>query len=242
MSNSLKLMSSSIKICFLILTMTLALHAEKKPTINIKAIEKILPSTTIKDAFYTEVPGLLGVLLDSDIIIYVYTPKDLIFFGEIYTKDGVNITNEKHSSKNGKDKASGVSSIELSPLMEAGAKISSGDGEYGFIVFTDPDCPYCAQLESFLLKENVDVYNVYTPLDSIHPDAREKSISLLQKHNSISEQKAREKLEMGETIAHGIGVHAAPITIVYKKATNTAVVGINGADLEKFKNYIGGTK
>jgi thiol:disulfide interchange protein DsbC len=213
------------------------LHSEEQ-AINIKAVKKILPSTNIKDAFYTEIPGLLGAVLENNSIIYVYTPKELIFFGEIYSKDGVNITAEKHAPSNDAD--SSIAAIDLSPLMESASKINSGENEYGFIVFTDPDCPYCQRLENFLMKEKVDVYNVYTPIDSIHPNAREKSIRLLQEQNNISEKEATEKLRMGEAIANGIGVHATPITIVYKTNTNTPVTAISGADLEKVKKYIGG--
>jgi len=251
MSNNQKQMKSNARVYFIALLffalfMALSIEAQAQPPINIKAVEKILPSTTIKEAFYTEIPGLLGVLLDSDIVIYVYTPKEIIFFGELYTKDGVNLTTEKHAPSVGGDsqenQASGISQIELSPLMEAAAKVNSSNSEYGFIVFTDPDCPYCQHLEEFLLSKNVDIYNVYTPLDSIHPKAREKSIKLLQKYNNIDEQKARELLEKGEAIAHAIGVHATPITIVFKTSTNIAVTGVNGADIEKIKKYIGNEK
>jgi len=226
----------------LVLTISLAvsLLLAQEPIVNKKAIEAILPSTSIKDAFYTDVPGLLGAVLENDRIIYVYTPKELIFFGELYTKDGVNITTEKHAPQNSADAS--IAAIDLSPLMANASKVNTGDNEYGFIVFTDPECPYCQRLEDFLMKEKVDVYNVYTPIDSLHPQAREKSIQLLQKQKNISKKEAEEKLRLGEAIANGIGVHATPITIVYKTKTNTPVTAINGADLEKFKSYISGER
>lgn len=42
-------------------------------------------------------------------------------------------------------------------------------------VFTDPDCPYCKQLETLLNKvDNVEITYIYFPVTQLHPDAENK--------------------------------------------------------------------
>jgi thiol:disulfide interchange protein DsbC len=51
--------------------------------------------------------------------------------------------------------------------------IQMGSGSRRLYVFSDPDCPYCRQLEPELAKlRDVQVYVFPFPLDSIHPNAR----------------------------------------------------------------------
>ncbi|OYU42658.1 MAG: thiol:disulfide interchange protein, partial [Burkholderiales bacterium PBB4] len=59
------------------------------------------------------------------------------------------------------------------PLSDA---ITFGEGEKKLFVFSDPDCPYCQQLEKSLAQlEDVKVFVFPYPLVSLHPNA--KSIS-----------------------------------------------------------------
>jgi len=48
------------------------------------------------------------------------------------------------------------------------------DAKYEVAVFTDPDCPYCAKMESIFNSEpDIKVYHVLTPLTQLHPQARD---------------------------------------------------------------------
>jgi thiol:disulfide interchange protein DsbC len=61
------------------------------------------------------------------------------------------------------------------PLDKAIVKVK-GDGSRRLVVFSDPDCPYCKQLEKELaLLDNVTIYTMLYPLDDLHPDARRKA-------------------------------------------------------------------
>jgi len=62
------------------------------------------------------------------------------------------------------------------PLDKA-IKEVRGKGERKLVVFSDPDCPYCKQLEreSLAKLDNVTVYTFLYPLAQLHPDAERKS-------------------------------------------------------------------
>ena len=51
-----------------------------------------------------------------------------------------------------------------------------GNGERKLAIFSDADCPFCAQLEKSLHDvDNVTIYTFLYPIDQLHPDAARKS-------------------------------------------------------------------
>jgi len=51
-----------------------------------------------------------------------------------------------------------------------------GDGSRRLVVFSDPDCPFCRQLEKELAQlDNVTLHTFLLPLRELHPDAERKS-------------------------------------------------------------------
>lgn len=61
------------------------------------------------------------------------------------------------------------------PLDKAIVKVK-GNGERKLAVFSDPDCPYCKELEPELEKlKDVTIYTFLYPLTQIHPDAMRKA-------------------------------------------------------------------
>lgn len=61
------------------------------------------------------------------------------------------------------------------PLDKAIVKVK-GDGRRKVAVFSDPDCPYCKQLEPELERlDNVTIYTFLYPIASLHPDAMRKA-------------------------------------------------------------------
>ena len=70
-----------------------------------------------------------------------------------------------------------LSTVDFSrlPLDKAIVKVK-GDGSRKLAIFTDPDCPYCKQLEKELSGvSNVTVYIFLFPLAQLHPDAPRKA-------------------------------------------------------------------
>lgn len=61
------------------------------------------------------------------------------------------------------------------PLDKAMIKVK-GNGARKLVLFSDPDCPYCKQLERELVAvDDVTIYTFLYPLASIHPDAERKA-------------------------------------------------------------------
>ena len=83
-------------------------------------------------------------------------------FGEIWTKDGRNVTAEKRAR---------IAAAKLKdvPLDKA---VKIGNGRNKVIEFTDPDCPYCRKAAEFFKGRNdVTLYVFFFPLP-IHKDAQ----------------------------------------------------------------------
>lgn len=206
-----------------------------------KVAKSILPSTEIQKVMPTEMPNVLAVLLANEEIIYIYPPKKLILIGEIYNSDGVSLS-DKHlkaiGAKPRSDDAQGNKPLDISPLFEASIHIKDGDGKYGFIVFTDPDCPFCKQLDQLLSTQNVTVDYIYTPIDSLHPNARAKAVSHVMKNKKMTEDEAKKFIANGEHIATGLGLNGTPQTIIYEKEGKKPINGITGADPRAFAQYL----
>lgn len=61
------------------------------------------------------------------------------------------------------------------PLDRAMVKVK-GNGRRKLVLFSDPDCPYCQNLERELVAvDDVTIYTFLYPLTSIHPDAERKA-------------------------------------------------------------------
>lgn len=202
------------------------------------AVKEVMPSSSIKKVMPIEIPNMIAVLLANEEIIYVNPVKKLIFIGEIYDSNGVSVT-DKHIEKIGASKIDEDNSpIDITPLFKVSTRVKEGSSKYGFIVFTDPDCPFCQQVDNFILDKNITVDYVYTPIDSIHPNARKKSTKIVMEKNKISEADAEKRIVEGEKIATALGIKGTPQTIVYEIATKKPIGAINGANFKIFNEYI----
>ncbi|WP_391486252.1 DsbC family protein [Acinetobacter pittii] len=120
-------------------------------------IKKQYPNLKISNIQKTEMPGLYSANLDQQ-IIYVGEDGQHIFVGSmIRLKDQKNLT---------KDLVLGQNSIDWKqlPLKDA-IKTVKGNGQRVLAVFSDPNCPYCKQLEPELDKlKDVTIYTFIYPL------------------------------------------------------------------------------
>ncbi len=226
------MLKNTFKVALATLLATTSLFADDKV---MQVAKKLLPSTEITKVMPTEISNMFAVLLENEEVIYIYPDKDLIFIGEIYNKDGVSLS-EKHLKKIGAKSA--AESLDVAPLFKVSTRMRDGNSEYGFIVFTDPDCPYCIELEKFLMQKDATVDNIYTPIDSIHPKAREKSIAIISEKLGISSDDAKKRLEEGEKIAQGLRLNGTPQTLVYQISDRKPVGAIAGANYKEFEVYL----
>ncbi|TKC90878.1 DsbC family protein [Trinickia terrae] len=123
----------------------------------------------IKSITKSPIAGLYEVNLGSQ-IIYSDANGDYVLLGDLVdTKTRTNLTEARLAETNKIDFAS-------LPLGNA-VKVVKGNGSRRIAVFSDPNCPYCKQLETTLKSiDNVTVYTFLYPV--LSPDSLVKSKSI----------------------------------------------------------------
>lgn len=238
-------MKKSIKILAIVTFAISILNASSDSNISIKnnnmtLLEKaksIMPNTKIKDAISAGVGEMIAVLLGNDTIVYVDDKTKTIFFGEIYSQYGESLT-KLHKQKLGvKPEKLNMKKV----INEYGIKIKKDkNANFGVIVFTDPDCPYCKKIENILPNKNVEIDYIYNPIKELHPNSIKNSIKIIAKKLKIDENKAKERLQKSMNFAQQLGVMGTPYLIVYNNKTKDMVGAVAGADEKKLDNLIKG--
>ncbi|HEY3597989.1 MAG TPA: DsbC family protein [Paraburkholderia sp.] len=128
-----------------------------------------LGEVTIKSISKSPIAGLYEVNLGTQ-ILYSDATGDYLVLGDIVdAKTRKNITEARLAEAN---------KIDFASLPFANAvKVVKGDGSRKMAVFSDPNCPYCRQLESSLKSiDNVTIYTFLYPV--LSPDSTVKSKSI----------------------------------------------------------------
>lgn len=134
----------------------------------LKLLRSKLPATAFTSVTKSRFPGLFEVVMGKT-IAYVEPTGRFFIFGHVYDTD-----TRRDLSQDVLDDANRVD-VSALPLKDA-IKEVVGAGESTLVVFSDPDCPYCRQLETSIGKlENVTIYTFLMPLAQLHPGAVAKS-------------------------------------------------------------------
>lgn len=148
-----------------------AFAQDDAPAPIVEKLNAMYPKTTFKEIRKSQVSGLYEVVM-GDNIAYTDDSGRYFIFGHLFDmKEQVDITAQrKIDSKK----------VEFPAQHLANAiKTVKGDGSRALAVFSDPDCPYCKQLEGELARlDNVTIYTFLYPLESLHPEAKTKAISV----------------------------------------------------------------
>lgn len=135
-----------------------------------KAIQGIYPKVKVESVTKTPYSGLYEVFMEGQII---YTDENFTFF----IADGrlVDAKTRKELTSGRLDELTRVD-FDALPLDQA-IKVVRGNGSRKVAVFSDPDCPFCKKLEQkeLLPITDVTIYTFLYPLESLHPDASNKS-------------------------------------------------------------------
>ena len=133
-----------------------------------KTLESKYPGLQVEKITKTPYANLYEVLVDGD-IVYTDEKTGFLIQGSIVDMaSGMNVTAQRRNELNK------INFAEL-PLGLA-MKTVKGNGKRKLAVFSDPDCPYCTQLEKELLKvSDITIYTFLYPIDALHPQAREKA-------------------------------------------------------------------
>lgn len=208
----------------------------KTETDNLK---KNFPNLRVDSVKESPIKGLYEIIAGNQ--VFYFSPDGYLMFGELWSKDGKNLTAEMRE----KVLSEKVKSIPLDKAL----KIGSGPRQV--IEFTDPDCPYCRKVDDFLAKRtDVTRYVFFFPLRQIHPDAEKKAHYILSQKDkekafrevvsgALDGKPAPESvhqdamLEEMEQVAKSIGVRGTPALWI----DGTAV---NGADIPRITALLDG--
>jgi thiol:disulfide interchange protein DsbC len=149
-------------------TTTQAADSWNKTDDVIANLQKRYPSTTFKNVKTSAVPGIFELTMGKN-IGYVEPTGRYFFFGKLF-----DMQTQTDLTESPRAAASAVDFNKL-PLKNA-IKVKKGNGKRVFAVFSDPDCPYCKQLENTLSRmTNFTMYVFLFPIDSLHPEAANKA-------------------------------------------------------------------
>lgn len=159
-------MTKLLKISLLIasITSTLAAHADFPQDL----VERFpnAAGSKIEPAF----PGFWSVAKGSE-VVFIRDDLSVLINGEV-----VDLTTNK--SLTAKLREANKPKLNISDLNLDDA-IKFGSGSRRLFIFTDPDCPFCRQLEAELDQlTNVQVFVFPFPLTGLHPNARVISESI----------------------------------------------------------------
>jgi thiol:disulfide interchange protein DsbC len=134
-------------------------------------IESRFPGSHVLDIQPAPISGLYEVFM-GDQIVYTDASGDHLIVGSLIdTHTKQNLTQARLNER-GK--------IDFSTLpLEQAIKVVKGNGSRKLAVFSDPDCPYCQQLEKSLLSvTDTTMYVFLFPIASLHPQAPVKAHSI----------------------------------------------------------------
>ncbi len=156
-----------VKSCFMAILaiMVLGKSAAGAAPVAVKpdeAFRQAFPQVKLDAIKPTDIKGVYEVHSGQN-VYYYYQEADYIIVGDIYQKDGKNLTAERRGEL-------AVKLVKTLPLDKA---VKIGEGKKVVIEITDPDCPYCRTASTYLAKKtDVVRYVFFAPL--AHPAAINK--------------------------------------------------------------------
>lgn len=133
-----------------------------------KNIESRFPGAHVLDVQLSPIPGLYEIFMGDQIVYTDATGDHLIVGSMVDTQTKQNLTEARLNDH-------GKIDFKILPLKQA-IKVVKGNGSRVFAVFSDPDCPFCQQLEKTLLSVNdITMYVLLFPIASLHPQAPSKA-------------------------------------------------------------------
>lgn len=139
--------------------LTLSLSAWTMADVNLaqQNLAKNYPNLAIKNIASTEMRGIYSAEIDDQIVYLNDDAEHLIAGNMLRLTDQKSLTQELIVKKNTID-------WKKLPLKNA-IKSVRGNGKRQLAIFSDPNCPYCQQLEVELKKlDNVTLYTFILPL------------------------------------------------------------------------------
>ena len=185
---------------------------------------KLLPTTTITKIYTTPYPDTYALILGTN-IVYGNLHTNYIIVGhmfDVYSRTDIT----EYLQKSNTPKID-ISSINISDALvsKAPTKVNKK-----LIVFSDPDCPYCRQLETQIYQQGInkkaDIYYMLMPL-AMHPNAKDHSRNILCSKNGISVLK-QYMIDNNENPTVDISPDCNIDPILERTGSTARTLGING--------------
>lgn len=153
-------------ITMLLLTCASGMVGASEATVK-SALQKKYPQIPVETVTKTPLTGIYEVYTNGQ-LIYTDEKADYLFINGsmVDVAKKINLTDERMNR---------LTAIKFDELpLDMAFKRVKGNGERKVAVFSDPDCPYCKQVEGDLAKlDNVTIYMFLFPIDALHPQARD---------------------------------------------------------------------
>lgn len=148
-----------------------AFAQDDAPASVVEKFKTMYPKTTFKEIRKSQVSGLYEVVMGEN-IAYTDESGRYFIFGHLFDmQQQVDLTAQR--------KLDSKKTEYPAQYLTQAIKTVKGDGSRSVAVFSDPDCPYCKQLEGELARlDNVTIYTFLYPLESLHPEAKTKAVSV----------------------------------------------------------------
>lgn len=218
-------------------------------------IQSVMPSTKIEKYRKSMIDGFYEVFFENGQIVYVNPYKEVIFFGEIMNKNGYSFTANNRAKWQEELTNKAMKNTPVDKLLASAKKVAFNKGsqnDYSFVLFTDPECPYCKTVEKFFSENNTTVHYNFTPLP-FHKNAKEWSQIALSSQDfkkaledihlgnipkiSITEE-AKKQLEKMEALGKELKVTGTPKIYVIDEKKQEIVQIVNGANIPKLKEFL----
>ncbi len=219
---------------------------------NIQSLfAKQLKATFKQTTFTNFEPAPINFWYQAEVnnqVVYFSPTQALIFLGEVYTNNGVSLSEQTRN----KWQSRKVANLDLSTALVIGT------GVIEMIEFTDTDCTFCRRFNQWIStinnaykdKHNKDLVTrkiVLTPIDQLHPNAHKEAVHILcqspENYETALKQTLESKLSFTEMdsckkgrallkkhrkIAQALGVSATPTLVI----NGQVIQGFNQQKLE----------
>jgi len=163
--------------------------------------KKSFPKKNFESIKPTSIKGVYEIY-DGNQIYYFMPEAEVIIYGNIISKNGVNITRESNLKK--------IAAKMANLPLDSALKI--GNGKTPVIEFMDPDCSYCRQAYNFFSqRQDVTIYVFFSPS---FQNSEKKIRHILC---------APDKLKMYEEVLTGKFDNNAPLNICTDKKVDETV-------------------
>jgi len=208
----------------------------------------LLPTSTINSIYSSPYPDTYVLVMGQN-IVYGNLKSNYLTVGHmfnVYTKDDVTDSVVKLTTPK----------INITDINVDDAVVSKAPNKVSkqLIVFIDPDCPYCRQLEAQMYEQGIDkkadIYYMLMPLP-MHPNAKQHvtnimcsqdQIATLKEYMVKNNENPKFKLEDGcditavlertGSVARGLGINGTPAIVT---GDGTMIMG---ADIQAINNYL----